>query len=540
MQKYPDDIILTRVGMFYEVSMEALYSPGRRTDFSRISSQSYFTQAAEVASLLNIRLTSKSFRVRQEGKPTKRSKAASKSTTPALQHKFPFAGFPISQREKFFQMLLELGRSFVVVEEKDKSGSTSKDRFVARRYTPGTLLSEAWQISDETRHLLALSLGNNKSNGEIEDTPVGLAYIDVSTDRAVQTRTSTLGELEHELARISPVEVVLQRGMQPFLDAGAARPSDGTELQGVKEISATVAPLLQQSGATIAYVDTAECSAGATELEASAERLIQTHLKDCLLSEMPKLLEASHQSADSFMQIDASTLLGLEIRQSLRQSVGAQAKGVYSSPASRAGTLLSVIKRTLTPSGTRLLVNTLCQPSTDLHIITQRHDLVEAFLQRSNLREDLRYQLKQMSNAGNGEISRIIQRFSANGSTAPGLAGALAGGRDLWDLKQRIEAIERLGQTIQETLDNEADSTAEPYQRLRRLVGEMKNLEAWVASIDRAVVASVLDKSAVTLGEQPDTEPIAGEEESDEVPANGIQSSQENDNDRSSWWIDPK
>jgi hypothetical protein len=38
MQKYPDDIILTRVGMFYEVSMEALYSPGRLTNFSRIPS----------------------------------------------------------------------------------------------------------------------------------------------------------------------------------------------------------------------------------------------------------------------------------------------------------------------------------------------------------------------------------------------------------------------------------------------------------------------------------------------------------------------
>lgn len=497
--------------------------------------QSYFAQAAEVAALLNIRLTSKAFKV----KPSTKAKNPT-----ATQHKFPFAGFPISQREKYFQMLLELGRSFVVVEEKEQAGSSSKDRFVARRYTPGTLLSEAWQVNDETRHLLALCIPVDGSGESFEETPVGLAYIDISTDRAVQTRTSTIGELEHELARISPVEVVLPRQMKAILEPSTVKQLVSGERRInsvlIKEMNAMVLPLLQQSGAAIAYVDITEDPGSSRNLESIAEQSIHTHLKDCLLGEMPKLLGANHLSSESFMQIDASTLLGLEIRQSLRQSVGAQAKGVYSSPASRAGTLLSVIKRTLTPSGTRLLVNTLCQPSTDLNVIAERHDLVEAFLEKNTLREDLRYQLKAMSNAGNNEISRIIQGFSAAGSSAPGLAGALAGGRDLWDLKQRIEAIDRLSKTIEETLQDSGDAERVPSRRLRKLVGDMKNLSDWVASIDRAVVASVLDKSAVALEEASNGEALEEGEEStvSESESRALQNA--DDEKAGSWWISPE
>jgi len=456
-----------------------------------------------------------------------------------MQAKFPFAGFPISQREKFFQMLLELGKSFVVVEEKDKAGTSAKDRFVARRYTPGTLLSETWQSSEETRYLLSISLGKQEEGKECDEIPIGLAYIDVSTDRAVQTRTSTIGELEHELARLSPVEVVLPGPLKQYLEDH----SDGKNCieandADLRHMLSKLMPLLRQSGSSIAYIGV---PARATQvefihLENSAEGLIETHLKDCLLSEMPRLSESNHQSAESFMQIDASTLLGLEIRQSLRQNVGAQVKGVYSSPTSRAGTLLSVIKRTLTPSGTRLLVNTLSQPSTDLEMITTRHDLVEAFLRRSSLREDLRDQLKAMSNTGKGEISRILQRFSANGSTAPGLAGALAGGRDLWDLKQRIEAINNIAQTIKVALSAQGSRDEKSSVPLKAFVNDIRTVADWASMIERSVVPSVLDATPVTLAEQ--TEEDTDSLDQAEPAASEVKDPE--DEKAASWWIDPK
>lgn len=436
-------------------------------------------------------------------------------------------------------MLLELGRSFVVVEEKDRAGTSAKDRFVARRYTPGTLLSETWQSSEETRYLLSISLGKQEEGNELDEIPIGLAYIDVSTDRAVQTRTSTIGELEHELARLSPVEVVLTRSLKQYPEDHNGRDkSIEVDDADLRHMLSTLMPLLRQSGASIAYIGTPAqpTQVNHTRLEKFAEGLIDTHLKDCLLSEMPRLSESNHQSADSFMQIDASTLLGLEIRQSLRQNVGAQVKGVYSSPTSRAGTLLSVIKRTLTPSGTRLLVNTLSQPSTDLEVITKRHDLVEAFLRRSSLREDLRDQLKAMSNTGKGEISRILQRFSANGSTAPGLAGALAGGRDLWDLKQRIEAINHIAQTIRAALSAQGPRDGRLVDTLAAFVNDIRRVADWTSMIERSVVPSVLDATPVVLAEQAEDD-ISSLDQA-ETASSEVQDPE--DEKAALWWINPK
>jgi DNA mismatch repair ATPase MutS len=481
-------------------------------------------------------LTSKVFKDKTEN--TKKS--SKKSTTSSTQTRYPFAGFPVSQREKFFQLLLGLGRSFVVVEEMDKAGSASKDRFVARRYTPGTLLSEGWQTSEETRYLLAVAIGDADNTTDPDHIPIGLAYIDVSTDRTVQTRTSTLGELEHELARISPVEVVLNRDLQAHVEgAENSEVPDPTPFQEAlrKSMSLTI-PLLQQSGATLAYVDLRSPvdSGLSQQLDDRAEALVRTHLQECLLNEMPKLLPASHRSAESFMQIDASTLLGLEIRQSLRQSVGATAKGLHSSPTSRAGTLLSVIKRTLTPSGTRLLVNSLCQPFTDLQAIARRHDLVESFLDRPRLREDLRDHLKAMSNSNNAEISRIIQRFSSNGNAAPGLAGALSGGRDLWDLKQSVDGIAQVQRQIREALyDDPAEKTA-AGQPLRLLIDGMKDLRHWVDRIEAAVLPAALEKSTAASGALTDPETSPTESDADEDAKS--QTAGE-DSKANLWWINP-
>jgi DNA mismatch repair ATPase MutS len=197
---------------------------------------------------------------------------------------------------------------------------------------------------------------------------------------------------------------------------------------------------------------------------------------------------------------------------------------------------LSVIKRTLTPSGTRLLVNSLCQPFTDLQAIARRHDLVESFLDRPRLREDLRDHLKAMSNSNNAEVSRIIQRFSSNGNAAPGLAGALSGGRDLWDLKQSVDGIAQVQRQIREALyDDPAEKTA-AGQPLRLLIDGMKDLRHWVDRIEAAVLPAALEKSTAASGALTDPETSPTESDADEDAKS--QTAGE-DTKANLWWINP-
>lgn len=75
--------------------------------------------------------------------------------------------------------------------------------------------------------------------------------------------------------------------------------------------------------------------------------VLHTFLRANLLDYMPFTLSPKHETGHNRMQIDSHTIRALEIRESM-------------SEGGTKGSLLSVIKRTTTSSGTRLLARWLC------------------------------------------------------------------------------------------------------------------------------------------------------------------------------------
>lgn len=420
--------------------------------------QSYFTQAPQVAAALGIRLTSKQF-------TTKPSASSAATARP-----FPFAGFPVSQRDKYFRMLIDQNASFVVVEEAESSTKgEAKTRYVSRRYTPGTLCNEPWQGTTEARYLLAIAF---------DDAAVDVAYIDISTDRAVTCKRIPGDELEHELTRLAPVEIVLDASLEPVMRD--QRPSDAH----ISQLKA----LLKGTDIFLSYVNPP------TNTPTS---LITTHLSACLLDAMPTLLPPTAITQRSHLAIDASTLQGLEVRHSLRSTrSGAQ--------HSRHGTLISVIKRTLTASGTRLLVQTLTQPSACIKSITHRHALVQAFLDRPTLREDLRAGMAALEKTRGtlGEVARILQRFSSGTHRRRRVRGAgITNARDLVDLRDRLVGIRRLVARVERDVRGEGEAV----ERLRVFVQGHRDLTGMVEMMDGAVSEAVFD-ATVEEGEEEEAE----------------------------------
>lgn len=414
-------------------------------------------------------------------------------------------------------------------ESAPRVSKEQKVRYVARRYTAGTLCNESWQVDGgDNRYLLGISVGGKDGFCAREDAGValGLAYIDISTDRAVATRLIALDELEHELTRVSPVEIVLEQTMQEMMDSYAI-PEDG-----IGKAVTSLKALLKGSDIALSYVDPQHADdhvSPLSALEASATRLVNTHLSACLMDNMPQLLAPHHREARTTMQIDASTLLGLEVRHSLRSNAHSNSRvppTMWSSPVSRSGTLLSVIKRTLTSSGTRLLVNTLTQPSAHLPTIIHRHALVHAFVERSRLREDLRDFLRAQSARGrigagtgsHGEIVRIVQKFSAarrRSPTGPGRVAKHYGGpmaamgnaRDLMDLREKIQGIRWIVERIREEVERETTVGRETDRtdRLRTLVAQHVDLASLVELIDGAV-----QRGAIEAAEEAEEENSTG------------------------------
>ncbi|KAF6766398.1 MutS2 protein [Ephemerocybe angulata] len=312
--------------------------------------ESYFDQANEIAHLLNIKLTSRKWN----------------------GGRVPMCGFPLLHLDKHLKTLVQHHHRFVAMcEEFPKHSNVGEKEFerrVTRIVTPGTLIDEPFLNTFENNYLLSVYLGSGKYD-------VGLAWIDVSTGEFF-SKGARLDTLKDELARIGPREVVLLPCEQddPIND---------------------VVSLLKEEGIFYSFAPFAapEKVPPNANPETASILLLSDYLQNNLMENAPSLNPPLHESDSTRMQIDAHTIKSLEIKESAYEG-GAK------------GSLVSVVRRTSTDSGCRLLARRLCCPSTSLTEIEGWQSSVAFFLKRPHLRADLIEKLKEM-----GDIGRIVQRF---------------------------------------------------------------------------------------------------------------------------------
>jgi DNA mismatch repair ATPase MutS len=334
---------------------------------------------------------------------------------------------------------------------------------------------------------------------------LSLAYTDASTGEFFLKET-TVSHMEDELARIAPREVVLDTSLREIWQSNLFPTAD----EGSGEPVVKLLNLLRVLGVHVSFADhvrppiiegltqiaptTSPPTPTTPSLEQTAIALLRHHLQYALRDEMPALNDPTRQSASSQMQIDAATLHALEVRHALRPGgmapTDTYGAGRIGSPLSARGTLLSVLSKTMTPSGHRLLVRTLTAPSTDLDFINSRLDLVQSFVDRPYLREELKDMIR-----GVGDVMRIVQRFK----------GRRGDGRDAWEVGRWIRGVTRIIDRIrlELKLEPEYDAGASGHSRLEEFVHAFKPLETLAQTLEESI-----DEVAVLRG--------AVEEEGDE------------------------
>jgi DNA mismatch repair ATPase MutS len=263
-------------------------------------------------------------------------------------------GFPLLHLDKHLKVLVQKNKRFVAMCEEfprhSAMGTKEFERRVVRVVTPGTLIDEPFLNPYENNYLLAISAPERV---ELTDTArtLGLAWIDVSTGEFF-SKLSTFDNLRDELTRINPREVVLDKKIKlinahPVFHALAEEenfitytspvsPKTGEGLRPTrKELSEDLQPHINSP---------LDCNIS----EASAIDLLTHYLNVNLLDHMPHLSSPKREGIEPRMEIDSHTIKALEIRERIREG------GIK-------GSLLSVIKRTLTSGGTRLLARWLCR-----------------------------------------------------------------------------------------------------------------------------------------------------------------------------------
>lgn len=368
--KHPDTVLLFRLGDFYET----------------------FEEDARTASrVLGITLT-------------RRGNGSSSDT--------PLAGFPHHALEQYMPKLLRAGLKVAVCEQMEdpKLAKGLVRREVTEVITPGAAFSEAILQGNRNNYLLAVALPSPIS---ARHDPAGLAWADVTTGeyRAAEV---PLGDLARHVSSLAPAEILLQQrdrdSLLPLLGPPAGAVVTGLEdwiftFDHCNELLLGHFGTKSLKGFGLEGMNPGVVAAGA----------LLHYLRENQRANLPHIRRIARVNVTEFMALDASTRRNLEI--------------VGSASGSGEGTLFSVIDRTATPMGARLLKRWINQPLRSLPAILERLDAVSALAASRGLLEGIGDVLHRA-----GDIERVAARVSTNRASpreTAALAGMLDAARDL-------------------------------------------------------------------------------------------------------------
>jgi DNA mismatch repair protein MutS len=330
----------------------------------------------------------------------------------------PLAGIPYHAVDSYLPRLIKKGYKVAICEqlEDPKNAKGIVKRGVVRVITPGTVIDSSL-ISDQSNNYLMSVSG--------EGMEFGLSFLDVSTGEFLTTQftdNQNYDKIISEAARMKPAECILPAQLfenkkltQRLKDTGIIINKFDSEAFDSKNARRR---LLEHFGAvTLEGMGCENLLFAVSASGAALEYAQKTQMRD-----LNHIQAMRTYSENEFMVLDSITLRNLEIIQSIR--------------GEETGSLLSVIDRTKTPMGGRMLRKWLLQPLISVNKINERLDAVDEIIKTTLMRYDLRSAL-----LGIRDIERLIGRIVYGNSNA----------RDLIALKVSLEKLPGMIKSLKES-----------------------------------------------------------------------------------------
>lgn len=319
----------------------------------------FFDDAQKAARLLDITLTA---RGQSAGKP------------------IPMAGVPFHSAESYIAKLIRQGLSIAICEQMgDPKASTGPvERQVVRVLTPGTVSDSAFLDDKRDNVLLALH-----AHGE----RFGLAALDISGGRFQLLEVQSEEELASELSRLNPAELLIADEYQhAVLRDYEYQLRRRAPWEFDYEVSVRLLTEQMQTrdlaGFGCQEMSAALCAAGA---------LLQ-YAKETQRGALPHVRAIQVERREDSLMLDAASRRNLEL--------------VTNLTGGEENTLVSVLDRTSTAMGSRLLKRWLNRPLRDRKNLQDRHDSV-ACLVANQFYSTLQRVLREVA-----DLERILSRIA--------------------------------------------------------------------------------------------------------------------------------
>ena len=334
--KYPDAMLLFRVGDFYETFGE---------------------DAKKAAHILGIILT---------------KRGAGSETETAL------AGFPHHSLNTYLPKLVKAGMRVAICDqlEDPKMTKTIVKRGVTELVTPGVSLNDEVLHTKTNNFLAAVHFDTSTRSGTKKQ--LGISFLDISTGEYLTAQGNT-EYIDKLLQNFSPSEVLVQKQHKQqflelfenryytfYLDDWVFQPEYAQEtLQNHFNVKSL-------KGFGVQDLKYGIIAAGA----------VLYYLSETQHKQLKHIQSISRIAEDNYVWMDRFTVRNLEL---------------YAPNSVNAITLLNVIDKTISPMGGRLLKRWLALPLKKIEAIKNRHELVKFFIDSESFSETVTYQLKQIS-----------------------------------------------------------------------------------------------------------------------------------------------
>ncbi len=321
----------------------------------------------------------------------------------------PMAGVPYHAVNKYIAQLSQLGYKIAIGEQITEPSSVGiVERAVVRVITPGTIVEDEILNRKEHNFLVSVAETNNV---------YAIAYLDTSTGDFFVSELDSLQHVKDELTLLRPAEVIFPKNKMFSLDL-------------------------------VDYVKTTfHCSVSWYELFEDPNKVLLAHFRLKNLSgfgvedmvvgmlaagyllayvlenqktDQTNIIKLQPVFPKNHLHLDEATIRHLEL--------------FYNSfDGKRDGSLISILDRTQTSMGARLLIRWLMKPLLNLQQIEQRLEAVSYFVEQKAMRVTIQNDLREVS-----DLERILAKIIFKKALP----------RDLISLKQTIALFPHLREIL--------------------------------------------------------------------------------------------
>jgi len=369
----------------------------------------------------------------------------------------PLAGVPAKAVGEYVRRLVQRGYRVAICEQMEdpKQAKGVVKREVIETITPGAVFADDLLEGGRNNFLCSVVRRNGHA---------GVAAVDISTGEFKLVSIDT-GNLDAALARLAPREIIVADGgtaggaADQTIDAATQDRRLVTTRPGWEFDPGLAREELQRQFGVLSLegfgVDAAD------DLAIGAAGALLRYARELQPSGLPHLRRPAVERPGGVMPLDEMTRRNLELVDSLRGGDGTE------------GTLLSVLDRTLTPMGARLLRQWVLAPLTDIDAIDGRLNAVRAFATDALARDAMRRALD-----GVRDVERLAAKVAAGRITPREL-------RALGDSIERLPEVEAVVARI-------------PGDSLQSVVA------AWDRCTDlgRAICDILVDRPPLLLGDE--------------------------------------